>query len=150
MTQVIRDFFMQKDTPRLQYDKIIAARRGIIIFRNVTEKNMKDLQFYEKDGELTAALYGELDHCLSADVRVRIDEKVRQLCPRCLVLDLSDITFMDSSGLGLIMGRYTLCGRAGIAFRLRGADERINRMLGLAGLGGVIKIEANGNGGSGR
>lgn len=111
---------------------------------------MKDLQFYEKDGELTAALCGELDHCLSADVRVRIDEKVRQLCPRCLVLDLSDITFMDSSGLGLIMGRYTLCGRAGIAFRLRGTDERINRMLGLAGLGGVIKIEENGKGGSGR
>ncbi|MBR6921701.1 MAG: anti-sigma factor antagonist [Clostridia bacterium] len=102
---------------------------------------MKGLSFYEKNGALTAALSGELDHCLAAVVRARIDDKVSETMPDRLVLDISRITFMDSSGLGLIMGRYALCKSRGIEFRLAGADERAVKILDMAGLCSVIKTE---------
>ena len=102
---------------------------------------MDGLSFYEKNGTLTAVLSGELDHCLAATVRTKIDERVQARIPAELVLDISRITFMDSSGLGLIMGRYTLCKRIGVAFRLKGADERAMKILDMAGLCSVITTE---------
>ncbi len=102
---------------------------------------MDALTFNEKNGTLTAVLSGELDHCLAADVRARIDGRVGERIPAELVLDISRITFMDSSGLGLIMGRYALCRNLGVAFKLRGADERAMKILDMAGLCSVIITE---------
>ena len=102
---------------------------------------MKGLSFYEKNGALTAALSGELDHCLAAVVRARIDDKVGEIMPDRLVLDISRITFMDSSGLGLIMGRYAYCKKLGVGFSLYGADERALKILDMAGLCSVIPSE---------
>ena len=102
---------------------------------------MDGLTFNENNGTLTASLSGELDHCLAAAVRTRIDERVQERMPSELVLDISRITFMDSSGLGLIMGRYTLCKKTGVGFRLKGADERSMKILDMAGLCSVIITE---------
>lgn len=102
---------------------------------------MDALTFSEKNGTLTAYLSGELDHCLAAAVRAKIDERVQERIPAGLVLDISRITFMDSSGLGLIMGRYALCKRIGVPFRLKGADERAMKILDMAGLCSVITAE---------
>ena len=109
---------------------------------------MDTLEFSEKNGELTALLRGELDHCLAASVREQIDEKLIQLRASSLVIDLSRISFMDSSGLGLIMGRYAVCRKNGVDFRLRGADGRVIKMLELAGLSRVIDVEETAKGGS--
>lgn len=102
---------------------------------------MDGLTFNEKDGTLTAVISGELDHCLASAVRDRIDERLQERIPAGLVLDISRITFMDSSGLGLIMGRYALCKRLRIAFKLKGADERAMKILDMAGLCSVITTE---------
>lgn len=108
---------------------------------------MDGLSFKENNGTLTALLSGELDHCLAASVRAKIDERVGERIPAELVLDISRITFMDSSGLGLIMGRYTLCRNLGVAFKLKGADERAMKILDMAGLCSVIITEPSAKGG---
>lgn len=104
---------------------------------------MDKITFTEKDGILTAKLNGELDHCLAASVRERIDSEFYKRRPDMLILDISSITFMDSSGLGLIMGRYTACKRLGAKFKLYGADRRAKKILSLAGLCSVITLEDN-------
>ena len=105
---------------------------------------MQDLEFKEKDGALTAALKGELDHCLAVSVRERIDGKIYEVRPSLLILDISGVSFMDSSGLGLIMGRYTVCKNSGCGFKLKGADRRALKILGMAGLDKVIPLYENG------
>ena len=63
----------------------------------------------EFDGrELIVKLRGEIDHHSAAAVRTSLDEMIRSHAPKSLTLDMSGVDFMDSSGLGLIMGRYTL------------------------------------------
>ena len=64
------------------------------------------LNFDFNDGVLRVAIVGEINHHSAASIREAIDEKILELCPKNLVLDLADVSFMDSSGLGLIMGRY--------------------------------------------
>ena len=108
---------------------------------------MNSLSFCEKNGVLTAVLSGELDHCLAASTRTRIDDRIGEAMPSEFVLDISRITFMDSSGLGLIMGRYALCKKLGVAFRLKGADDRAMKILDMAGLCSVIVTEQPAKGG---
>ena len=102
---------------------------------------MDDLTFKEKDGALTAYVGGELDHCLAAAIRERIDAEFYKRMPDELTLDLSGVTFMDSSGLGLIMGRYAVCENCGKRFALQGAGERIMRILALAGLDKTVTVK---------
>ena len=64
------------------------------------------MTFDFKNGELRVVLHGEINRLSAAAMREAIDEKILEFRPQNLVIDLSDAPFMDSSGLGLIMGRY--------------------------------------------
>ena len=92
------------------------------------------LELNREGAVLTAALIGELDHHAAADLRQKIDTAVLSCRPRHLTIDLARLTFMDSSGIGLIMGRYRLMTSLGGEVRLRGAGPRMERMIRLSGL----------------
>ena len=92
------------------------------------------LELNREGAVLTAALIGELDHHAAADLRQRIDTAVLSCRPRRLNIDLTRLTFMDSSGIGLIMGRYRLMTSLGGVTRVTGATTQMERMIRLAGL----------------
>ena len=92
------------------------------------------LEIVREGATLVAHLIGELDHHTAAPIRNEIDAAVLAARSTRLVLDLSRLSFMDSSGIGLIMGRYRLMTATGGTLRVRGDDDRINRMIRLAGL----------------
>jgi stage II sporulation protein AA (anti-sigma F factor antagonist) len=94
-----------------------------------------------ENGILEVRLHGEIDHHTAVAVRSKIDEIICEQKPRRTVLDLSEIDFMDSSGLGLIMGRYALMQRMGGELSVKNMGERIMKIFELAGLGRIIKIE---------
>lgn len=91
------------------------------------------LELTREQGRLTAHLIGELDHHAATAVRQQIDTAV--LSCRCtrLCLDMARLTFMDSSGIGLIMGRYRLMTSLGGTLRIQNAGK-LARMIRLAGL----------------
>lgn len=92
------------------------------------------LEITREGAVLTAALIGELDHHAAADLRQKIDAATLSCRPRRLIIDLARLTFMDSSGIGLIMGRYRLMGSIGGEVRLAGVNPRMERMIRLSGL----------------
>lgn len=96
------------------------------------------------DGILEIRLGGEIDHHSAVNIRVALDEEICRLRPNKTVLDLGAIEFMDSSGLGLIMGRYSLMQKLGGELTLRRPNERIVKIFELAGLGRLIQIEKDG------
>lgn len=96
------------------------------------------------DGVLTIRLGGEIDHHSAVNIRVALDEEIRRLRPTKTVLDLGQIEFMDSSGLGLIMGRYSLMQKLGGTLTLKNPNERIVKIFELANLGRMIGIEDGG------
>ena len=94
------------------------------------------------EGErLVIVIRGEIDHHSAVSVRSAIDTKLYEYRPRHAVLDLSEIDFMDSSGLGLIMGRYALVQKLGGQFSVANPNDRVKKIFELAGLGRIIKIE---------
>lgn len=89
---------------------------------------------------VTAFIEGELDHHTAADIREEIDAAVRQSEPNLLKLDFADVTFMDSSGVGLIMGRYRIMQSFGGRVIVTNLSPQIYRIMKLAGLEKIAKI----------
>ena len=83
---------------------------------------------------LTVWLTGELDHHAARTLREQVDGAVDRSSAKALCLDFSGVTFMDSSGIGLIMGRYRLMLSRGGTLSVVGASERLRRVMKLAGL----------------
>lgn len=90
---------------------------------------------------MTVFLYGEIDHHTAAGIRREIDGETDKLLPQLLVLDFGNVSFMDSSGVGLVMGRYrNVCAHGG---RL----EAVNlppwcyRIMKMSGMEKIAKIK---------
>lgn len=83
--------------------------------------------------QLTASLSGELDHHSAAQVREILDGALT-LDIRALSLDLSGITFMDSSGIGVILGRYRIMRERGGTLRVSAMSSYAARILKMAGI----------------
>ena len=101
---------------------------------------METLMEY-KDDVMIVRLKGELDQHYASLLRSDIDNQVAQKGIHRIVFDFSNIGFMDSSGLGLIMGRYALMQKLGGEFCIENPSERALKIFELAGLGRIIKIK---------
>ena len=101
---------------------------------------MVELKFREEDSTLTAVLDGEIDHHSAGPLRERIDEAIIVFKPEKIVLDFSGITFMDSSGVGLIMGRYKTASLYGGKTFVKVGEGRIKNILLLSGLKTLVEF----------
>lgn len=93
-----------------------------------------DLLITHQGEQLTVALRGDLDHHTAAELRQKIDTALLQHHCKRLVLDFSALTFMDSSGIGLIMGRYRLLRDIEGTMTIVGISPRIESLLRMAGM----------------
>ena len=98
------------------------------------------LNFDFNDEELRVAIVGEINHHNAVFVRDAIDEKIRELSPKNLVIDLAEVSFMDSAGLGLIMGRYQLMKDLGGTLTVANPSAEHKKLFKLAGLNKLVKI----------
>ena len=87
-----------------------------------------------EEGHLTVGMRGEIDHHTARLLREEIDRRIFLDMPRVLTLEMSGITFMDSSGIGLIIGRLEKIRSIGGALRICGLSPRIRTILGLSGV----------------
>ena len=99
------------------------------------------LQFDDVSLVLTVAPQGELDHCMAERIRNTIDATVLKTDAKVVVFDLSEVGFMDSSGIGMMIGRYKFMKRRGGGVRVRGMRQPVERVFRMSGLGQIIKNE---------
>lgn len=95
---------------------------------------MADVQINHSDGVLAAYLEGEIDHHTASVLREKIDKSICASVPDTLVLDFSAVSFMDSSGIGLILGRHKLIKTLGGSCKVQNAPLNVSKMLRLAGI----------------
>ena len=104
-------------------------------FAGIIEKGMFNMvEIKYENGVLTALLKGEIDHHSAADMRITIDGETEKLRPRTLILDFSGIGFMDSSGVGLVLGRYKNMSLLGGRLKVVSRPPRLQKVFALSGL----------------
>lgn len=90
---------------------------------------------------ITAYLEGEIDHHSANIIRNEIDAAVEKNSPTMLVLDFRDVSFMDSSGIGLVMGRYKALKPYGSELHVTNTSPQISKVMKLAGLDRLAKMD---------
>ena len=93
------------------------------------------------DSTVKIKLIGEIDHHSARTVREEIDKEIFLRRAKTVMIDLSGIDFMDSSGLGLILGRYTNVNQLGGKLKLVNPSKSVMKILELAGTEKMIPVE---------
>lgn len=96
-----------------------------------------DMKAARRGQRIVVRLSGELDHHSAAEVREMLDRMLLDVTVREMQLDMTEVSFMDSAGLGVVLGRYrTLASRGGkmILSNVKTPIDRIFRMSGLYAL----------------
>ena len=101
----------------------------------------------KQKNEWRIALRGELDHYGSFDLRRALDQSLVTCRERRVVFDLSGVSFMDSAGIGLLLGRYKQLKNRGCVMELCGAQGSVDKLLRMSGLYQIMKRGASGAGG---
>ena len=97
------------------------------------------------DEILLCKLNGEIDHHTSLPIRLDIDERIETCRPQTVILDFSNVTFMDSSGIGLVMGRYKILNELGGTLEVTGLSDNSYKVMRLAGLDRIANIKKGGS-----
>jgi stage II sporulation protein AA (anti-sigma F factor antagonist) len=93
-------------------------------------------------GELTLSFRGELDHHAARRATRKLELAVDKHLPGACVLDLGGLTFMDSSGIALIIKARRRAGELGASLRVVGVGRQPGRVLTAAGIDRLVSIEA--------
>ena len=94
-----------------------------------------------EENTVIAHLSGEIDHHSVQQLRADIDLAVERSRPAKLILDFDGVTFMDSSGIGLVMGRYKAVKSCGGCVIIENTGAQIKKVMRLAGLDRLAVIK---------
>lgn len=97
------------------------------------------LKFDEQDKTLIVTLLGELDHHSSEEVRNKIDYRLDNDDITKLILNFSGVTFMDSSGIGVVIGRYKKLAMKNGSLFVVSVSNRVKKIFELSGIYKIIK-----------
>jgi len=97
-------------------------------------KMEKEVLFLSREDTLSVILPCEIDHHAARPIREKTDTKLFMLSPKLLIMDFSAVSFMDSSGIGLILGRAELCEELGCRIRLKGLSSSLMKLVRLSGI----------------
>ncbi|AWB45063.1 anti-sigma F factor antagonist [Paenibacillus sp. CAA11] len=104
--------------------------------------NLK-LEMEQRRDTLIVRLHGELDHHMADSVRMQLDEEIARGRCRHLILSLESLQFMDSSGLGVILGRYKLIKQRGGQMVVCHAAAPVYRLFEMSGLFKIMPVYAD-------
>ena len=90
--------------------------------------------------ELYLYLDGELDQSVADDLRQQIDQYLDKVNPKKVVFDMKKLLFMDSTGIGLIMGRYKKLKKRQIPIFIANPNSSIDKVLKISGLYSIIPL----------
>ena len=99
------------------------------------------LELHYEKCRLTVALSGEIDHHAAAYLREQIDQALTRLRPPLLTLDFDAVTFMDSSAVGLVMGRFRAIGAFGGEMEVVNLSPAAYRVMKLSNLHSLARLK---------
>ncbi len=104
-----------------------------------------EIIFYVEEDMLIAELSGEIDHHVTEALRRDIDAEIALCGTRDLAFDFRNVDFMDSSGIGMVLGRYKKVHGAGGRVTIRNTSRMIRQILDMSGVFTLMEYEDAGS-----
>lgn len=99
-----------------------------------------DITVRQENQTLTVFLKGELDHHAASKIKDTIDLLILKAPVKVLIMDMAGVTFMDSSGIGLIVGRYNRIRSFGGKMFIKNPSQALSKILKMSGIDQLMKI----------
>lgn len=99
-----------------------------------------DVRLIGEKRALLVKVKGELDHHLAEKIKTAVDDMIRSTNAVNIIFDFSELVFMDSSGLGVIMGRYKKVRTLGGRVVVYGVNAVVLRIMEMSGMDKIIKL----------
>ena len=100
-------------------------------------------EFQEQDKRLLIQITEEIDHHTTEKMRRKMDYEITRFMPRKVVFDFSKVTFMDSAGIGMLLGRYKVIKMLGGQLELANVNKQIERIFEISGILKIIPLVKN-------
>ncbi len=87
----------------------------------------------------------ELDHHASERIRKRADYEIQRFMPKKVILDFKRVKFMDSAGIGLVLGRYKQAESFGGKLEIKNVNEKLKKIFEMSGVLKIIEMSDDKN-----
>ncbi|WP_053957681.1 anti-sigma F factor antagonist [Inediibacterium massiliense] len=104
-----------------------------------------EVTFETIGNHLITKLSGELDHHTAEEIRERIDKEIATNSIKNIIFDMEDMNFMDSSGIGVVIGRYKKVQKLGGQAAVIHLNSRVEKIFKMSGLFHIVKKFKNKN-----
>ena len=98
-----------------------------------------NINIYEENNILIARINGEVDNFVTKDFREQIDYQILNKDLKHLIIDFQDVSFVDSSGIGFVIGRYNLMKKENGIIFLSGLSDYCEKIFMISGIYRLIK-----------
>ena len=99
-----------------------------------------NVNYDEEDKLLTFKITEEIDHHWSEKIRRQIDDEIERRIPKKVIFDFDKVSFMDSAGIGMLIGRYKVTKMLGGNIEMINVKTNIKKILEMSGIQKIIKI----------
>ena len=97
----------------------------------------------KEDKLLIMEITEEIDHHTTEKIRRRADYEIQRYMPKKALFDFNNVSFMDSSGIGMVVGRYKLLAMLGGSLELANVNPSLERVFEMSGVSKIIPIHKN-------
>ena len=97
-------------------------------------------KFYEDKKMLVFKITDEIDDCSVQKIRRRADYEIERYMPKEVIFDFSNVSFMDSAGIGMILGRYKLITMFGGTMSMKNVSPTVKKVFEMSGVTKIIPI----------
>ena len=97
-------------------------------------------EYKDLDKLLILKVTEEIDHHTTEKIRRKMDNEITRYMPRKTIFDFSRVTFMDSAGIGMIIGRYKMMKLIGGSLEIVNVGNQTKRILEMSGIGKIIPM----------
>ena len=124
---------------------IILQRKSTSFYRILRHnkrggKDKMNVKHFVEDKVLVFEITEEIDHHITEIIRRRIDYEIQRFMPKRAILDFNRVVFMDSAGVGLVIGRYKTACSYGTKLEMTNVNSKIKRVFEMAGILKIIPI----------
>lgn len=100
-----------------------------------------DVNYVKEDKLLVIKFTEEIDHHTTEKIRRRADYEIERYIPRKIIFDFNKVSFMDSAGIGLLLGRYKNATVLGAKVELKNVNKSIYKILKMSGITRLIPVK---------
>ena len=98
-------------------------------------------KYIQEDKLLLFQITEEIDHHFAEEIRRKADYEITRYMPRKIVFDFNKVTFMDSAGIGMLIGRYKVAKMLGGTIELINVKPSIKKVLEMSGVLKIVPIK---------